>query len=86
MFRNVLESNRKDRFEKDFYSDYFFQFVLGLAQVAIHTDDTATRQKAIQICSKVTLEIFAKAHNNTSIDKYFYTLVQFLKSVGPELL
>jgi hypothetical protein len=86
MFRKVLESNRKDGFEKDIYSDDFFQFVLGLAQVAVHTDDAATRQKAVQICSKVTLEILAKAHNNASIDKHLYALVQLLKSGGPELL
>lgn len=86
MFRKVLESNRKDGFEKDIYSDDFFNFVLGLAQVAVHTDDKPTRQKAVKICSKVTLEILAKAHNNSMIDKHLYALVQLLKSGGPELL
>lgn len=86
MFRKVLESNRKDGFEKDIYSEEFFNFVLGLAQVAVQTDDAATRLKAVQICSKVTLEILAKAHNNSSIDKHLYALVQLLKSGGPELV
>jgi hypothetical protein len=83
IFRKVLEDNRRFGFENDAYSAEFFDFVLGVQKsvATIGGDEPsvqALRRSALEIGSKSTLEILAKALNNSCIDEHMQVLTQVI--------
>ena len=80
IFQKVLEDNRKFGFENEIYSAEFFDFVLGIQKVVLglEGDDQTTqslRRSAFAVGSKATLEVLAKAFNNSCIDEHVAVLV-----------
>ena len=85
IFGKVLEDNRKFGVENDVYSTDFFDFMLAIQTSVASMDETdestkKIRDLAVEIGSKSTLEILAKALNNSRIDEHVQVLAQLLLS------
>lgn len=84
IFAQVLQDNRKFGFENDIYSADFFDFALGLQKSVIGMEGdspaiAAMRGRAIDLGSKVTLEILAKAFANSCIDEHMVVLAEAMQ-------
>jgi hypothetical protein len=83
IFKKVLDENTKFGFENDVYSTEFFDFILGTLKTVLAMEGEgpevqALREKAIDLGSKSTLEIVARAFNNACIDDHVKILAKIM--------
>jgi hypothetical protein len=80
----VLEDNRKFGFENEIYSAEFFDFVIGIQKAVLGQEGDgemtqSLRRNAFAVGGKTTLEVLAKAFNNSCIDEHVAVLVQAMQ-------
>lgn len=85
LFHKVLEENRQFGFENEIYSQDFFDFVLSiqqdvLSQKATHPEGAEMMKRALVLGSKTTLELLAKAFNNSCLDEHVGVLLDLLRA------
>jgi len=90
-YQQVLEDNHKYGFENDIYQSDFFEFLLSIQKaVAVKEGQDenvqALRRRAAEVGTKCTLEILARAYDNSKIDEHAAALAALLhKDASGEL-